>query len=186
MLSKDFGIMKRFSLIIAALVFSASLMAQPFPTTFKSVQITGSYKAVAKQLEAEGFKASYFGSDMFNGTINGKKVIVVLEMNKKIDQICSFKISDGDYDKYDADKISAIFNEIYDIFDKNPKYTSDRENKKAKGEASFGPTPMGVVYTAKFYQDGDPNRLVELTIGRIAGKYYKELRFKNCYNQGEF
>ena len=79
-----------------------------------------------------------------------------------------------------------IFNGIYDIFDKNPKYKSDRDNKKAKGEVSFGPTPMGVVYIAKFYQDGDPNRLVELTIGRIAGKYYKDLKFINCYNQGEF
>ena len=183
---KSISIMKRFSLIIAALVFSASLMAQPFPTTFKSVQITGSYKAVVKQLEAEGFKAAYEGKKELNGMHEGEKTLVKIGINKDIDQVCSLTVNRSVIERDSAEDISAKFNAIYEKFAKDPKYTSDRANRKADGGASFDPNiSIGIVFQAKFYQDGDPNRLVELNIRRYQAKYhYKEIKYINCYNLG--
>ena len=166
--------MKKFSLIIAALVFSASLMAQPFPTTFKSVQVTGSYEAVVKQLEVEGMH-------------EGEESVLKIEINENIDQVCSLTINRSNIERDTAEDISEKFNAIYEKFEKDPKYTADRANKKAK-ESLFDPSiSIGLVFQAKFYQDGDPNRLVELNIRRYQVKYhYKEIKYINCYNQGKF
>lgn len=179
--------MKRFSLIIAALAFSASLMAQPFPTVFRSVQVTGSYKAVAKQLKAEGFTSMTDGGDLFRGVLEGVKSALTIEMNKDIDQVCSLTINQSGLERASADEIAEKFNSIYGKFENNPEYTSDRANKKANGAASFDASiSIGLVFQAKFYQDGDPNRLVELNIRRYQVKYhYIEVKFINCYNLGK-
>ena len=179
--------MKRFSLIIAALIFSASLMAQPFPTTFKSVQITGSYEAVVKQLEAEGFTTKYEGNKQLRGVHEGEESVLTLEINKDIDQVCSLTINRAGKERDTAEDISEKFNAIYEKFEKDPKYTPDRANKKAKGTLFDPNISIGLVFQAKFYQDGDPNRLVELNICRYQAKYhYKEIKYINCYNQGKF
>ena len=178
--------MKRLLLIIAATVFSASPMAQPFPTKFKSVQITGSYKAVAKQLKAEGFNPSYDGDKMFRRIHEGIKSVLTVEINKDIDQVCSLTLQPYGIENCSADEISEKFNSIYETFEKDSFHTSDRANKKAKGPASFDANiSIGLVYQAKFYQDGDPNRLVELNIRRFQVKYhFIEIKYTNCYNLG--
>ena len=180
-------IMKKFSVIIAALVFSASLMAQPFPTTFKSVQVTGSYEAVVKQLEVEGFTTRYEGNKQLRGMHEGEESVLKIEINEDIDQVCSLTINRSGKKRDTAEDISEKFNAIYEKFEKDPKYTADRANKKAK-ESLFDPNiSIGLVFQAKFYQDGDPNRLVELNIRRYQVKYhYKEIKYINCYNQGKF
>jgi hypothetical protein len=179
--------MKRFSLIIAVLVFSISLFAQPFPTTFKSVQITGSYEAVAKQLAREGFIAHPPGSKVFYGTHLGRESILNLKINKELGQVWSFALKSYDGDRCSAEEISEMFNTLYDVYEKDPLYTSDRANKKAKGAASFDPSiSIGRVFQAKFYQDGDQNRLVEVNIERYQVKYhFIEIKYINCYNQGK-
>ena len=179
--------MKQLSLIIAALAFSASLMAQPFPTKFKSVQITGSYKAVAKQLKAEGFTTSYEGNNYFNCMYEGETLLAIVKINKDIDQVCSLTLRRSDIERDSADEVSENFNALCEKFEKELKYTPDRTNKKSNGAASFDPNiSIGMVYKAKFYQDGDPNRLVELTIQRYQVKYhFIEINYINCYNQGK-
>ena len=179
-------IMKRFSLIIAALVFSASLMAQPFPTKFKSVQVTGSYEAVVKQLEAEGFTTKYEGNKLLKGMYEGEESSLTIEINKNIDQVCSLTIYRSDRERDTAEDISEKFNAIYEKFEKDPKLTPDRANKKAKSSLFDPNISIGVVFQAKFYQDGDPNRLVILNVCRYQVKYhYKEIKYINCYNQGK-
>lgn len=177
--------MKRFSLIITALMFSAALMAQPFPTTFRSVQITGSYEAVTRQLEAEGFIAHPPGNKIFYGTHLGKGSRLEVEINKKLNQVCSFTLEFYDHSRCSVDEITEMFNTIYDVYEKDPLHTSDRANKKAKGAASYDPNiSIGLVYQAKFYQDGDPNRLVEINIQRYQVKYhFISIKYTNCYNQ---
>ena len=87
-------------------------MAQPFPTKFKSVQITGSYKAVAKQLKAEGFNPSYDGDKMFRRIHEGIKSVLTVEINKDIDQVCSLTLQPYGIEKCSADEISEKFNSI--------------------------------------------------------------------------
>ena len=119
---------------------------------FKSVQITGSYKAVAKQLKAEGFTTSYEGNDYFNCMYNGEKLLAIVKTNKDIDQVCSLTLRRSDIERDSADEVSENFNALCEKFEKELKYTPDRTNKKANGAASFDPNiSIGMVISAVLF-----------------------------------
>lgn len=176
--------MKKLSLVITAVIFSFSLMAQPYPPSFLGVYVTGSEQAISQQLEYIGFTKSYDKSQPYAGVYKGEEAIIKLKMNEDIGQVCEFTVNIDASNKVSADEVIKKYAKFYNEFRKDPDYKADPSNKMPSSAADFDPNrKWGVAYTSKFYQGGDVNRLLELGIWKLGDLYMVQISVKNLYNR---
>ena len=173
--------MKRLYMIIAVSMLSIAASAQPTPTTFLDVQISGGKETVAAQLIDAGFKESSRLSS-FKGEFMGEPVTAIIHYNKTIQQVTSLTVTTDS--RFENAEVIKRFNQIISDFENDQKHTADPANKRI---------PTGVTLTdeylydnnlfeVKFYQDGDKKREVSISVGQMDGLYYIYIRFVNKYN----
>lgn len=177
--------MKRLLLPIVALTFGITLMAQPFPPTLFGIPVTGSIDALSYQLNYVGFTDTYDNMPAYGGFYKGEKATLHVEMNKEIDQILALKLRVTD--NIPVEDALKKYETHYNDFKNDPYYTAERSNKLPTSKADFNnEKAYGTVYTSTFYQDGDPNKLVELNMNRVDYVFYVEIKVTNLYNKGPF
>ena len=167
-------------MIIVTAMLSITAFAQPTPTTFLDVQITGGKETVEAQLIDAGFKKSTVSS--YKGEFMGEPVTAIIHYNKTIQQVTSLTVTTDS--RFENAEVIKRFNQIISDFENDPKHTADPANKRI---------PTGVTLTdeylydnnlfeVKFYQDGDKKREVSISVGQMDGLYYIYIRFVNKYN----
>ena len=109
--------MKKLFIIITTGLFSLTALAQPTPTTFLDVQITGSKETVAQQLMDAGF-TEFTKLDMYEGEFMGEQVTVRMSWWKPAKQVSSLFISGTQ--KYESAEAIRKFHNIISEFEKDP------------------------------------------------------------------
>lgn len=177
--------MKRLTILIAALSFGITLMAQPFPPTLFGIPVTGSIEALSHQLEYVGFTDFYDTKPAYGGYYKGEKATLHVEMNKEINQILALKLRVTD--NIPLEDALKKYEMHYNDFTGDSYYTALRSNKLPTSKADLNnEKAYGTVYTSTFYQNGDPNKLVELNMNRVDYVFYVEIKVTNLYNKGPF
>ena len=176
--------MKKLFIIIAAGLFSLTVLAQPTPTTFLDVQIAGSKETVAQQLMDAGF-TEFTRLDMYEGEFMGEKVSVRISWWKPIKQVVSLFVAGTQ--KYESAEAIRRFHNILSEFEKDPKYTADPANRRVPSGAILSHDYLSDnrSFEAKFYQDGDKKKVVTCAVCGMDGLFYIRWLFSNKYNSNK-
>jgi hypothetical protein len=176
--------MKKLFIIITTGLFSLTALAQPTPTTFLDVQITGSKETVAQQLMDAGF-TEFTKLDMYEGEFMGEQVTVRISWWKPAKQVSSLFISGTQ--KYESAEAIRKFHNILSEFEKDPKYTADPANRRIPAGATLSHEYLSDnrSFEAKFYQDGHKNKTITCAVAHMDGLFYIRWLYSNKYNSGK-
>ena len=173
--------MNKLYMTIATAMLSIAAFAQPAPTTFLDVQITGSKETVAEQL-MEAVFTQFTKLSMYMGQFMGEDVKVLIRWNETVKQVSLLIVETRG--RYDAPEVIKRFNSVLSEYEKDSKYTTDPSNKKMPAGATLSDEYLSSNnnFQAKFYQDGDKKKLITIAVYDIDNKFYIRWDYWNKYN----
>lgn len=142
--------MKRFCLIVVALLFPIVVCAQQV-TTFLGIPVDGSKSEMIQKLKAKGFRSTATHADVLEGEFNGQNVYIIVKTNK--DKV--YRIAVTDINSIDEASIRIRFNRLLKQFEDNDKYVASLLGNSYISDdedISYEITVKSRRYEASFYQ----------------------------------
>lgn len=141
--------MKKIIVGFITFLFALCTYAQKDVTQFLGIPVDGSKSEMIQKLKAKGFRPNPLIKDALDGKFNGMDVNVFIDTNNN--KVCRIMICDAN--SVDERSIQIRFNNLCHQFEKNPKYTSLKNELIPDDEdIAYEMTVHNKRYEAIFYQ----------------------------------
>ncbi|MCR5532802.1 MAG: hypothetical protein K6F10_02875 [Paludibacteraceae bacterium] len=144
--------MKRLFILLAAVLMTASMMAENYPTKFLGIPIDGTKREMIKKIQAKGFMYhNEQGQEYLSGEFNGTDVnVYVATNNNKV-----YRVMVAEQKMCSEGEIRIRFNNLMQQFKDNSKYIAysmEQTFIPRDEDISYEMTVNNKVYDANFVQ----------------------------------
>lgn len=144
--------MKQLFIILAAVMMTASVMAENYPTKFLGIPIDGTKEEMIRKIQAKGYTYhNEYGQEYLTGEFNGEEVAIAIRTNKG--KVCQIIVTERK--TYTEGFIRIKFNNLMQQFEENPRYFSasmDQSHLDDNEKISYEIAAHNKLYRAYFLQ----------------------------------
>ena len=110
---------KKVFVLLVAIVMSAGIVAENYPTKFLGIPIDGTKQEMIRHIQSKGFVYNR-QLDCLTGVLNGEKVVIALRTYNG--RVCQVMV--GELQTYSVKQIKVKFNNLMKQFNEHPNYIS--------------------------------------------------------------